>query len=238
MTNENAIVEAEFEAKTGIAALGSPEAMRKNLDQNADRLAVVHKYIRDNFVEKVDFGETDDRSKKKTLMKPGAEKVCKLFNTTPKWRRDNDTWEMLGKPAGVVCLICEIIDNATGNVIGEGRGAEKVGNKSRDHNKTIKNAEKCALVDAALYTFNLSSMFTQDMHAPTNDLKNEKQKLWNAIVEERTGVSSSMKNADFYKAVAVDFCHGDPTTVGAVRALKKAIIDDGLYDLATGERIP
>lgn len=239
MSEETGIVQADFEiVKTGIAALGKPEDMRNALNINSQRLEVVHDYIKDNFQQNVDFGKTDDRSNKDCLMKPGAEKICKLFNTTPRWRMDEDTWKMIGSPAGTVCYICEIVENSTGNIIGEGRGAAEVGAKKRDMNKTIKNAEKCALVDAALYTFNLSSMFTQNMGDKTTRLSKEKNDMWEAVCEIRTGVSSSMSNSDFLKKVVKDFCHGEPKTIGAIRALKKAIIDDSLFDLETGDRIP
>lgn len=144
-------------------ATNAADSMRELCDATQARRTVVISYIKDNFAENVDFGPSDPRSNKKTLLKPGAEKICRLFGTRPTWRRDLDTWEMLGKPEGTVCYLCEIIDNATGKIIGEGRGAEKVGNKQRDANKAIKNAEKCAIVDAALYTFCLSELFTQDL---------------------------------------------------------------------------
>ena len=238
MSEEKGIITANFETvTTGLAALGTPENMRKSLDLNAQRLQVVHDYIKDNFQKNVDYGKTDERSNKDCLMKPGAEKICKLFNTTPQWSRDNDTWEMLGKPAGTICFVCAIIDNATGNVIGEGRGAAKVGDKKRDANKAIKNAEKCSLVDAALYTFNLSSMFTQDIADKQNLFNKEKNDAWTEICDARVGVESSMSNADFWKKIAKDFCHGEPRTTGAIRALKEAVFN-GVFDLATGERLP
>jgi len=235
-TPETALVAPEG-AKHGLSALGTAEDMKNRLMANADRLRVVHDFIADTFVEGIDYGYADDRSKKKTLLKPGAEKVCKLFNTTPQWAKDVDTWQMLGEKAGVVCYICRIVDNSTGLVIGEGRGAEKVGNKARDANKAIKAAEKCALVDAALYTFNLSDMFTQDMVTPRGDLGNEKSELVARVEDLRTGCESSMTNNQFLHKVARNFLNGPVDSVGAVRALRKAIVDDGLYDLATGDKI-
>ena len=146
--------------------LAKPEEVKAQLsalcaNETAKR-SIMLDYIRTNFKEGVDFGPSDPRSNKKTLLKAGAEKVALLFQARPVWRRDNDTWEMLGKPEGTVCFICEIVTR-DGMILGEGRGSEKVGNKSRDANKTIKNAEKCALVDAALYAFGLSELFTQDL---------------------------------------------------------------------------
>jgi len=236
--NNDTALAAPVAARHGLSALGTAEDMKARLMANAGRLRVVHDFIADTFVEGIDYGYADDRSKKKTLLKPGAEKVCKLFNTTPMWEKDADTWEMIGGAAGTVCYICRIVDNSTGLVIGEGRGAEKVGNKLRDANKAIKAAEKCALVDAALYTFNLSDMFTQDMVAPRGELGAEKQELIARVEDLRTGCDSSMTNNQFLHRVARDYLKGPADSVGAVRALRKAIVEDGLYDLATGDRIP
>jgi hypothetical protein len=199
---------------------------------------MVHNYIEENFVSGKDYGQADPRCPKPVLLKPGAEKVCKLFNTRPRWTFDRDTWEMLGKPDGTICYKCEIVDNSTGEVIGEGRGAEKVGNKSRDANKAIKIAEKCSIVDAALYTFGLSEKFTQDEIPKQNDLNMAKQELQARVANLRAGCSSSMSDNNFLHAVSMDFLHeSPPKTIGALNKLSKAI-EDRMYDLETGERIP
>jgi hypothetical protein len=168
-------VEAEETAlavtqESGLAVLGTPEDLQAQLATFSEKRRVVIDYIAESFVEGMDFGKAYEGSAKKTLLKPGAEKICRLFNTSPVWSKDEDTWEMLGRPNGVVCYICRIVDNVSGQTLGEGRGAGTVGDKKRDANKTIKIAEKCALVDAALYTFCLSEMFTQDL----DDLKEPK----------------------------------------------------------------
>jgi hypothetical protein len=241
MANEitiSAPVEIEAPRERGLSALGGIEDMARKLRENSDRLAMVHEYIADNFISGIDFGPADNRNTKPVLLKPGAEKVCKLFNTSPRWRRDTDTWEMLGKPAGTVCYICEIIDNRTNSIIGEGRGAEKIGNRGRDANKAIKIAEKCALVDAALYTFNLSERFTQDTPQQRDNLNSEKAELVATVEDMRTGVESSMTTNQFLRSVAMNYLHKMPDSIGAVRKLRRAIVDDGMYDLATGERIP
>ena len=123
--NPEAVIEGEeiVPVVAGLAAVGSAADMANKLGAFAERRRVVLDYISANFVKGVDFGPTDDRSDKPTLKKPGAEKLCRLFNTTPRWRRDTETWEMLGSPAGTICYICEIVDNVTGAIIGEGRGA-------------------------------------------------------------------------------------------------------------------
>jgi hypothetical protein len=235
---EAGIVQADFEiVKTGISALGKPEDMRLALDLNAERLQIVHQYIDDNFVRGIHYGPSYDGAKKDALLKPGAESICKLFNTTARWRMDRDTWEMFGKPRAVF-YICEIVENSTGRVIGEGRGGGEYGEKKRDMNKVVKNAEKCSLVDAALYTFCLSSMYTQVSEFVTSQLKMEKKRLWDLICDARSNAESSMKNSEFLKKVTAEVIGMDPTTVGEIRELKRIIIDDGLYDLATGEALP
>jgi hypothetical protein len=223
--------------KQGLEVLGSPERMKENLELNGQRLAVVHDFVKEHFRPRIDFGRPYDGSKKKTLLKPGAERVCKLFNTTARWRRDTDTWEMLGKPSHTVCYLCEIVDNATGEVIGEGRGAETVGNKKRDINKSIKIAEKCALIDAVLYTFGLSERFSQD-EVEKENLETAKDGLEKFISDARKNCNSSMTTYQFVQRIIKDFSSSSKLeTIGAVNAVKAAI-ERGDYDLETGERIP
>ena len=70
-------------------------------------------------------------------------------------------WEMLGRPAGVICYICELYTKR-GELVGEGRGAREV-LKEQDINKAIKMAQKSAQIDAVLRTGALSDAFTQDL---------------------------------------------------------------------------
>lgn len=227
-----------------LAIIGDAEAMKAKLAVTTECRKVVTEYISENFVPGVDFGPTDDRSKKKTLKKPGAEKICGLFNTRPTWTRDEDTWEMLGRPPGTVCYVCHIIDNATGKIVGEGRGAETVGNKSRDANKTIKNAEKCALVDAALYTFRLSELFTQDDGGnggsnPQASLDTMKAAFMTAVQAMRMGQNTDMTDLRFIRRVVEQELHKTKIdSVGEMEAISKVVLEDKLFDLATGEKIP
>jgi len=245
MTSEN-VIEGQIvrtDQQTGLAVLGSTAEMAERLQATDEKRQVVYDYISRNFKAGTDYGQADDRCNKDTLLKPGAEKVCALFNTRPTWRRDDETWEMLGKPAGVICYVCEIIDNETQRIVGEGRGAEKVGNKGRDTNKAIKNAEKCALVDAALYTFNLSNLFTQDDGgrgpAALTDLKAQKLALRDSVAEWRRGCESPLSDIQFIVAVAESELHRKQLqTIGEVEHLRKVILVDHAYDPATAERIP
>lgn len=239
MTESKAIAKVELVKREGLEVLGGVEEMRQRMEATQERLALAHEFIDFNFIEKVDFGPADPRNPKPTLLKPGAEKVCKLFNTRPIWTVDKETWEMLGSKAGTVCYKCEIVSNVTGEVVGEGRGAEQVGNRGRDANKAIKIAEKCALVDAVLYTFGLSERFTQDSPTRTDDLNGAKQELIAAVGDLRTGVESTLTDLEFIVLCNQNHIHRkDLNTVGAVKKMFKAIVTDGLFDLATGDRIP
>jgi len=222
----------------GLSGLGGVDEMRRKLEEYDKIREVILDYIERNLVKEVDFGWTDERSlDKSTLKKPGAEKVCRMFNTHPRWIRDFDTWEMVGKPVGTIFLICQIVDNETGKVIGEGRGAAKIGEKQRDANKTIKNAEKCSLVDAALYTFMLSEKFTQDdggagSRSALTDLK---KSLISEVETLRTGEDSEITTHQWIAIVVKDFLHKTRIdTLGEYVALRKAIFENKVYSLETG----
>jgi hypothetical protein len=245
---ENEIVKVE---SAPLVAQQSAEELQVLCESNQAKRTVILNYIRANFAENIDYGPSDPRSNKKTLLKPGAEKICRLFNTRPIWTKDTDTWEMLGNPAGTVCYKCEIIDNVTGRVIAEGRGAEKVGNKQRDANKAIKNAEKCAMVDAALNAFQLSELFTQDLEQQakitslddeedTPASKEDKLVLWRLVKAHIASkkVSQPLAAEKLIVAVVTDlFQKAQIDTMKEKEAVYQAIIS-GQYDLETGNRIP
>lgn len=230
--------------------VGDARAMLEAIAVGSEARDVLVKYIDDKFTEGIDYGPADERNKKPTLLKPGAEKVCRLFNTRPVWIKDVDTYEMLGSPSGTVCYICQIVDSRTGEVIGEGRGAGTVGDKSRDTNKTIKNAEKCALVDAALWTFCLSEKFTQDIldkqrresedgSPPARTFQEEKDDLKGETAEFRQGCDSSLTDNRFLVSVCEQELHKKgPATIGEIQHLRKVIIIEKQFDPATSDRIP
>jgi hypothetical protein len=223
----------------GLAGLGGDEEMTARISKYEKIRSVIFKWIEENFVKEIDWGWTDPRAMtKSTLKKPGAEKICRLFNTHPVWQMDKSTWEMLGRPADTVCYICFIVDNESGKIIGEGRGAEKIGHNGRDVNKTIKNAEKCAIVDAALYTFMLSEKFTQDDGGASTQLADLKRALQSDVEIARAGIESKLSTLMFLKAVIESERHkSNIESFGELAAIRKAIFEDKLYDLSTGKRI-
>jgi hypothetical protein len=99
---------------------------------------------------------------KATLCKPGSEKICGLLQLRPRFKRDVDSWEMLGGEAGLVTLVCELV-TPSGVIVAEGRGARHRDNDYGDVNKTLKMAQKSAQTDAVLRCAGLSEIFTQDL---------------------------------------------------------------------------
>jgi hypothetical protein len=99
---------------------------------------------------------------KATLCKPGSEKLCGLLQLRPRFKRDIESWEMLGGESGLVTLVCELT-TAAGVVVAEGRGARHRDQDFGDVNKTIKMVQKSAQVDAVLRCAGLSELFSQDL---------------------------------------------------------------------------
>lgn len=222
---------------SGIEALGSAEKMRGELAEVTEKFKIITEFIGQHFVKGVDYGAADPRCDKPTLLKPGAEKIVQLFNTRAVWTRDDDTWEMSGREKGLFCYICRIVSNKTGAIVGEGRGADRVGNKSRDANKAIKAAEKCALVDACLYAFQLSDFFTQEMGTQYSVLVELKQKLMSDVAMHRLGVESPFTDLMFLKSVLETELHKTKaTTIEEIEHIRKVLFDLKLYDLRTAKR--
>lgn len=106
---------------------------------------------------------------KPSLYKAGADLVCDLMQVRIEFDTDMSAWEQLGKPVGTYVFRCLLFSRTTGEVIAEGRGVRKVGEKGMKENASIKMAQKAAKVDAVLNGWGLSDLFTQDLE----DLKEE-----------------------------------------------------------------
>lgn len=144
------------EVKNPLVQLVNTENERRNL---------INVFIEKSLKDGTDYGSINVRgvNSKPSLFKPGSEKMCSLFGLAPRFERDEDTWEMLGKKAGLVTYKCELVDTK-GNVVGEGRGTAITNLQSDfDVNKQVKIAQKRAQIDAVLRVFALSERFTQDM---------------------------------------------------------------------------
>lgn len=101
---------------------------------------------------------------KRCLYKAGAEFIIDLMGVRQEYIADVDAAKMLTRgDAAVVAYKCRLLSRNTGELVGEGIGAGTLGSKGADHNKTVKDAQKRAMVAAVLNSYGLSDLFTQDM---------------------------------------------------------------------------
>lgn len=100
---------------------------------------------------------------KRTLYKAGAEFIVDLMGVRAEYAADVEAWQQLGAVAGNFVFKCKLVSRATGEHVGEGIGARKVGTKGGDENNAVKMAQKSALVAAVLNSYGLSDLFTQDI---------------------------------------------------------------------------
>lgn len=144
--------------------------LRARIQEETEQRKLITEFIAKHMKEGVDYGKIKVRTKdgrevesKPSLFKPGSEKFCSLFHLRPVFSRDDETWEMAGKPAGLFAYKCQLI-SPNGSVVGEGRGAARITEKAGwTENNAIKIAEKRAQIDAVLRTGGLSDFFTQDL---------------------------------------------------------------------------
>lgn len=140
------------------------------MTDEANKRALLTQYIQHHMKTGADYGTIKITTRtgkevesKASLFKPGSEKFLSLFKLTATFKKDSDTWEMAGSPAGLFCYICEL-KTSKGQVVGEGRGAANLSEKQGwTVNNAIKIAEKRAQIDAVLRTGALSDFFTQDL---------------------------------------------------------------------------
>lgn len=157
----------------------------KVLAEYPDFRGTVDDFIQKQLAVGVDYGEADERSSKKTLLQPGAEKFCIAFKLVPAFLNDGETHKMFGSPDKLVCFRCFLIPAESrikaikliGQLgitlasyvmqsfsVGEGRGCGTIDERSNaTYNDIVKRTMKRALVNAVNRTFGLSDKFTQDM---------------------------------------------------------------------------
>lgn len=99
---------------------------------------------------------------KPSLYKAGADFICDLMGIRCEFNADLQAWEQLGSPKGTFVMVCRGFSRQTGELIGEGRGVRRTGQKGGDENNAIKMAQKAAKVDMVLNAYGLSDLFTQD----------------------------------------------------------------------------
>lgn len=107
---------------------------------------------------------------KPPLYAAGAALVADLFSLVAVYDADEIGWQQLGSPKGTFIYRCRLYPReevqTPETLVGEGRGARKVGQKGGDENNAVKMAMKSSLVSAVIDAFGLRDLFTQDDPPP------------------------------------------------------------------------
>jgi hypothetical protein len=124
------------------------------------------------FKEKVDYGKVVGN--KKSLLKPGAEKILVILGLKPIFPNLHKIEEAGSGGVEIenIVLECQIV-TADDYVVGVGVGGRQVSRDRGDLNKALKMAKKSAMIDATLTCCGLSEQFTQDMEE--KDKKDDKK---------------------------------------------------------------
>ena len=161
------------------------EQFKAGLDRRKANRELLMVWLRSALVEGVDFGRIHVVSKERcqfarqgrvkdcgdpahwsrnSLFKSGAEKITGMLGMTVHYPSlpDYEQAVLNGTALTIVMLRCELRD-AHGRVVAEGVGARSVGQDYGDINKTLKMAEKSALIDSCLRLAGLSEIYTQDI---------------------------------------------------------------------------
>lgn len=178
-----------------------------------DKIAQFQKLVHANMTAGQDYGIIPGTDKK-SLLKPGAEKICMLMGLV-------STYEFLASTRDYdkgffeYQIKCRLIKN--GLVITEGLGAantlEKKYIKQDPYsidNTVMKMAKKRALVDATLMVGSLSNIFTQDMDDDDEQLKLKQKQDTRPATDQDGAISTAQAkrmfaiakgNADLVKEV-------------------------------------
>lgn len=180
-----------------------PKSLQDYIKHEQEIRDILTKYIKEELKAGVDFGTIKISSKsgkeyqsKPTLLKPGSEKFCAIMHLRPTFKKDDDTWEMSGRQNGVFCYVCSLV-NEKGQIVGEGRGAADLKEKSNwTANNAIKIAQKRAQVDAVIRTGQLSDFFTQDIEDMNLGVESHEEKMAEkATHQEKYGAPTQLNDS-------------------------------------------
>ncbi len=138
------------------------------LDRTAEHYQLMVKFVKQQMIENIDYG-TIPGTKKPTLFKAGAEKLCRLFNLRPTFEIV-DSIVNFEKPLFHYHYRCslyrsgELVANADGICNSYEARYKKQQYKTFDLVNTIcKMSQKRALVASVLASCGASEFFTQDL---------------------------------------------------------------------------
>lgn len=152
------------------------ELMQTALAEYTERRNTFQAWLQDQLTEGVHYGfppgcssrsnaRDEQWRAKPSLYKAGADLICDLMGVRAVYSADMDRWQQLGSPQKTYVTRCQLHSRQTGEVVGEGSGAFRVGEKKMDENAALKMSEKRAKVNATLNAYGLSDLFTQDLES-------------------------------------------------------------------------
>lgn len=178
------------------------------LVQSANHYKMMIAFVKQQMHRDVDFGVIPGTNNKPVLLKPGAEKLCRLFNLYPQLELVQSVTDF-DKPLFHYHYRCTIYRH--GEPVGQGEGCcnskekkyEKQQYKVYDLTNTIcKIAQKRAMVSAVLVAVGASEFFTCDLEeeeespkpqasTPPNNLISEAQRKRLYTIAKNTGYTDA-----------------------------------------------
>lgn len=165
MINETIDTETSVPASQELAVSFTDESVAQYKDQRSNLV----RFVRSELVEKEDFGVIPGTGNKPTLLKPGAEKLAKLFGLGSQIRESKHEMD-LEKGWAWFCYTVSLVHLKTGVVVAQCEGSANSKEKkyaSRPAPEMIntlqKMAQKRAYVGAVMIATGASTYFTQDV---------------------------------------------------------------------------
>ncbi len=126
------------ERRQQVAVAGRPLLMAETLAVEAEQRRLLGAYVDSEMKEGTDYGVIPG-TKQKSLLKPGAEKLCSLFRCTPQFEIQEkiEDWE---KPFFYYQFRVLVVSNDGGAVVAEGFGSA---NSHESKWRYINDARKC-----------------------------------------------------------------------------------------------
>jgi len=183
---------------------------------------------------------------KPSLYKAGAKLIIDLLRLKPQYSSDMDTWKMMGEPKGVVVRKCTLVNPDTGDIVGEGTGAFKVGEKTMMENSTVKMADKRADVAAVMNGIPvIGELFTQDIEEKYKERRKgnvrERQlellnTVTNMLIDKKSKWTGEPAGWLKKAIVSVLGANAKLTSPGAIDAFEKAL-EAGEINIDTADKI-
>ncbi len=143
-------------------------AYQNALTATAEHYRVMVEFVQTQMVKDIDYGVIPG-TKKPTLLKPGSEKLCRLFSLRPSYELIHFVTDF-DRPLFHYHYRCTLV--RSGEMVGQGDGSCNSKEKKYDSQKykifdltntIVKMAQKRALVAAVLSSCGASEFFAQDL---------------------------------------------------------------------------